>query len=99
MTRQEIISKIKEKGIKTKIVGATNQQLLEALNSETKAVDNFQNKAILQSQNKKLIKDDRFVVVQFLKSFTPYKKGDTVNLEKTRYNFIIKKDKSVLKLI
>lgn len=92
LTRQQIIDQLKLKGIKTKIVGAKNEDLLKALNGE-----NVQNKAVKTFQNKSLAKDSsKFTVVKFLKPCTPYRKGDVVCLENLRYESILKKDKSIL---
>lgn len=96
LTRQQIIDQLKLKGIKTKVVGVSNDDLIKVLNGEKK-IENTQNKAVKTFQNKSLDKkSDNFTVVKFLKPCTPYRKGDVVCLENGRYNSILKKDKSIL---
>lgn len=111
--RKEVIDILKSKGIKIPF-GVTNDVLRDLYaksltNSHNKKLDlpndkmvkpeNIENKEKEDQEEIKPKLDDRFVVVKFLKNFTPYRKGDVATIEKARYEFIMKKDKSAITII
>ena len=89
MNRFEILKALKEKGIKFSMK-MKNTELLALLDVKEKPI--VQNKALEMPKI-----DDRFVLVEFIKPSTPYRKGDVVRLEKRKYEFL--KKNNVLKIL
>lgn len=80
-----------------KMVELTNDKMVRNTNNKSEDIEDEEDDEEKDIQAP--VRDDRFIVVKFLKNSTPYRKGDIARIERPRYEAIMKRDKTAITLI